>query len=65
MSAYNICPSLSHLLHHSKMDLFTTDTDWLSVPTADRIKVDEDGSGDYSKENLMIMSMAENSIKGV
>ena len=27
------------------------------------MKVNEDGSGDYSKENTMIMSMAENSIK--
>ena len=28
------------------------------------MKVNEDGSGDYSKENTMIMSMAENKIKG-
>ena len=39
------------------------DTDYLTVPTGDRMKVNEDGSGDYSKENTMIMSMAENSIK--
>ena len=46
------------------MGLFTTETDWLSVPTCDRIKVNEDGSGDYSKENTRIMSYAGNSIKG-
>ena len=39
------------------------DTDYLTVPTGDRMKVNEDGSGDYSKENTMILSMAENSIK--
>ena len=46
------------------MGNFNADTDYNTVPTCDRIIVNEDGSGDYSKENTMIMSNAENDIKG-